>query len=139
VAALSDGESYEFRDAAIRGNRTYSYFLEEARAQGPGFRHGPYRLAYVVGNSLEQNYPNTFNPRTTIRFSIAARGPVRLVVYDLAGRRVQELVKGELPADNYSIVWDGTDDRGSSVASGTYLYRLQAPGFQATRKMVLVR
>jgi hypothetical protein len=89
---------------------------------------------------LRPNTPNPFNPRTTIAFSLARRSRVRLGVYDLAGRLVQELVAGEsLDAGPHARVWEGVDGRGRAVASGVYLYRLSTPDFERSRKMVLVR
>ncbi|MDH4036302.1 MAG: T9SS type A sorting domain-containing protein [Candidatus Krumholzibacteria bacterium] len=90
---------------------------------------------------LEQNIPNPFNPSTEIRYTIARAGPVWLVIYDVTGARVRELVAGrqEPRADGYRVTWDGTDDRGRRVASGVYYYRLVAGEFTQTRKMVLLK
>lgn len=74
-----------------------------------------------------------------IQFSIAREGRVRLVIYDLAGRYVRTLKDEIMQPDVYSVVWDGTDERSTEVASGIYLYRLEAPGYQSTKKMVLLR
>lgn len=128
--------SGEFVDADLRANRSRWYQLEDAET---GLRHGPWKLSRVVANALEQNVPNSFNPRTEIRFSLARPGPAALVVYDMRGRAVRTLVSGELAADNYKVTWDGTDAAGEAVASGIYLYRLTTPGFVATKRMVLVR
>jgi hypothetical protein len=88
---------------------------------------------------LEQNVPNPFNPVTTIRFAIAKPGWVVLRVYNVAGRPVRTLVKGRREIDRYEATWDGRDDGGRLVASGVYLYELDAPGYLETKKMVLVR
>ncbi len=90
-------------------------------------------------SSLDQNYPNSFNPRTTIRFALAREGRARLTIYDVAGRRVRQLVDAVLRPDVYRVEWDGTGDHGGPVASGVYLYRLETEGFVASRKMMLVR
>ncbi|UCF78196.1 MAG: T9SS type A sorting domain-containing protein [Candidatus Eiseniibacteriota bacterium] len=89
--------------------------------------------------SLEQNIPNPFNPVTVIRFSIAEAGRVELVVFDVAGRPVRRLAEGARGVDRYEVVWDGRDDAGRTVASGVYIYRLEAPGYKESRKMVLLR
>ncbi|MHB8080488.1 MAG: Ig-like domain-containing protein, partial [Candidatus Krumholzibacteriia bacterium] len=89
--------------------------------------------------ALAQNCPNPFNPATTIRFALPAAGPVRLVVFDPRGRRVAALVEGELAAGDHAVLWRGLDDRGAAVASGTYLYRLEAGGRVETRRLTLVR
>jgi len=72
--------------------------------------------------------PNPCNPRTELSFTLARAGRVRLVLYDLAGRPVRELVVGELPAGPHAVTWSGEDDAGRPVASGVYLARLRAGG-----------
>jgi hypothetical protein len=88
---------------------------------------------------LAQNFPNPFNPVTRIAFGLYKPGIISLKVYDVAGRLVREIVKGELPAGRYERVWDGNDAEGSAVSSGIYFYRLEAGTFTQTRKMVLLR
>jgi hypothetical protein len=83
--------------------------------------------------------PNPFNPATTIRFDLAAPGHVTLAVYDVAGRLVSVLVDGEMPAGSHEAVWDGRGAGGAAAASGVYFYKLAAPEFSETRKMVLLR
>jgi hypothetical protein len=91
-------------------------------------------------NTLSQNFPNPFNPSTTILFTVRTRGDVDLAVYDVNGRRVRTLVAGERSPDDFQRVeWDGRNDAGQSVASGVYFYRLQTRDFSATRKMLLLR
>jgi hypothetical protein len=133
------GASYEYRDDAIRPNRTYWYKLVEITPDGPGAEFGPYSVSFRLTNGLEQNMPNPFNPVTTIKYSIAHDLDVRLVVYDVAGRRVRSLVDQRQRADVYRITWDGTNDRGERVASGMYFYRLVAGKFVSTRKMLLLK
>jgi hypothetical protein len=87
------------------------------------------------------NYPNPFNPKTTIDYVVPdAGGAVRLGVYDLSGRLVRMLVDGEQPAGRHVAVWDGCDDRGRELASGVYFYRLAiGGGYRTERKMVLLK
>jgi hypothetical protein len=89
--------------------------------------------------ALRQNTPNPFNPQTEIRFSLARTEHVRLDVYDIAGRLVRRLVDSERPAGRAAVLWDGTDNAGLPVRSGIYLYRLTAPGFTQSRKLVVLR
>ncbi|HKK71099.1 MAG TPA: Ig-like domain-containing protein [Candidatus Krumholzibacteria bacterium] len=89
--------------------------------------------------ALDQNWPNPFNPSTTIAFDLPRDSRVRLVIYDLRGREVRRLVDGELPFGSHTVTWPGTDDTGRRVASGVYLFRLDAPGFTDVRKMTLVK
>ena len=89
--------------------------------------------------TLGENYPNPFNPSTTIKFAVPQAGRVSLNVYDLAGRLVRTLVDADLPAADHAVVWDGRDLTGRQVASGTYYYRLNADGFVETKQMMLIK
>jgi flagellar hook assembly protein FlgD len=89
--------------------------------------------------TLEQNHPNPFNPATVIRFALPQAGPVELAVYDLAGRRVRRLIRGEREAGPHAVRWDGRDEHGQRAPSGMYVYRLEAAGESLTRKMLLVK
>jgi hypothetical protein len=89
--------------------------------------------------SLRQNYPNPFNPSTTISYWLRNAGDAELVVFDLAGRRVQTLVSGYVEAGPHEAQWDGRDDQGRQVASGVYLYRLVAGEFSEIKRMVLLK
>jgi flagellar hook assembly protein FlgD len=89
--------------------------------------------------SLLPNYPNPFNPSTTISFSLPARGKVTLTVYDITGRKVRELISGQVNAGMHSVVWEGKDERGKGVSSGVYLSRLESDDKVITRKMLLMR
>ena len=91
------------------------------------------------GSDLKQNYPNPFNPSTTIRFSLAERGNVHLLVFDVQGRLVAKLIDGPLTPGPHQIRWSGVDQAGNPVASGVYYYRLEAPDYSLARKMVLLR
>ncbi|MCX6142039.1 MAG: T9SS type A sorting domain-containing protein [Ignavibacteriales bacterium] len=89
--------------------------------------------------TLGNNYPNPFNPSTTIRYNIPVTGYVRLRVFDVAGREVASLVNGVQSAGSYVVNWHGTDDAGRSLASGVYFYTLESLGQQITRRMVLLK
>ena len=90
-------------------------------------------------NSLRQNDPNPFNPRTTIVFSLGRTEEVRLRVFDIRGRLVSSLLEGERGPGEHEIQWDGTDRLGRPAASGVYFYRLDLPGWSAVKRMTLVR
>jgi hypothetical protein len=89
--------------------------------------------------SLSQNYPNPFNPETEIRYALPERAYVRLEVYNLLGQKVAALAAGSQDAGEHAVRWNGTDDRGVSLASGIYFYRLQAGEFSATKKMIFLK
>ena len=88
---------------------------------------------------LAQNYPNPFNPMTTIRFELPVARTVCLRIYTIAGALVTTLADRELAAGTHDIVWQGIDNQGRQVASGTYIYRLSADGHTAAKRMVLIR
>ncbi len=89
--------------------------------------------------ALYPNYPNPFNPSTTIEFDVPEQSMVKLVVYDVAGRRIRTLANGSYAAGHHQVVWDGRDERGVPVASGVYIYRLTAGSHHFTRKMMLMK
>jgi len=90
-------------------------------------------------NSLAQNFPNPFNPSTTIKFDLKDKGLVTLKIYNVAGQLVRTLVNEVRPAGAYTEPWNGLNDRGSEVASGIYFYKMETKGFTATKKMVMLR
>jgi hypothetical protein len=89
--------------------------------------------------ALHQNSPNPFNPATEIRFDLDSPARVKLAVYNILGQEIIRLADREFPAGSHSVVWEGTDKNGRSVASGVYLYRIEAGGLSASRKMVLMK
>lgn len=98
----------------------------------------------VLTNDYTGNYPNPFNPETTISFTVgkSSKGEVQQVIgriYNLKGQLVKELVNAQLPSDKYKYIWQGDDNRGSSVASGVYYLRLQIGDEVRTGKMVMLK
>lgn len=93
--------------------------------------------------ALRQNYPNPFNPETMIVFDVPEEAKVTLEVYNLMGQTIKTLVNEKRDAGRYQILWNGTDNKGLSVASGVYFYRIKAIGktnsFSQKMKMLLVR
>ncbi len=90
-------------------------------------------------NAMLAAYPNPFNPETTIRYELASRQQVSLRVYDVSGAVVRTLVDDTKPAGSYTLTWNGLDDRGNTVSSGVYFYRITAGSFSDVRKMTLVK
>jgi hypothetical protein len=86
-----------------------------------------------------RNYPNPFNPETTISFSIPASGQTSVKIYNLKGQLVRTLVNETMNAGYQKVVWNGTDDNQKSVASGIYFYRVNNAGKTITRKMLLAK
>jgi hypothetical protein len=84
--------------------------------------------------SLGQNFPNPFNPETTIRYTLPSRSHVLLAVYNALGGRVAVLAEGEQESGFHEVRFDG-----SALASGVYFYRLQSTGFVQTKKLSLLK
>ncbi len=94
--------------------------------------------------ALNQNFPNPFNPSTTIHYALPSRSKVQLVIYDLAGRVMKELVSEQQAPGEHAALWDGRDHAGNSVTSGVYIYRLTATPFSGapvtlTRKLTFMK
>jgi hypothetical protein len=93
----------------------------------------------VTPFKLSTNYPNPFNPSTSIKFSLPSEQVVELKIFAVDGRLVTTLVSEKRTAGEHTVVWNGRDHTGAAVASGTYFYQLQAEGFSDTKRMVLVK
>ncbi len=92
--------------------------------------------------ALPQNFPNPFNPETVIHYDLPLRSQVDISVYNMIGQKVATLVHQQMDAGSHSVLWDGKDDNGESLASGVYLYRLKTDGseeFVKIRKLLLMR
>jgi hypothetical protein len=89
--------------------------------------------------AIAQNYPNPFNPTTTIKYQLPQVSDVQLVIYNVLGQKVRTLVNNRMEAGYHSVVWDGRNELGSSVASGIYIYRFEAGDFQKTMKLILLK
>jgi hypothetical protein len=90
--------------------------------------------------ALHPNFPNPFNPSTTIRFDLPQQSKVTLAVYNMLGQKVRTITNTLYPAGRHQVVWDGTDQSGNPVASGVYIYRISTNnGFSKAQKMMLLK
>ena len=89
--------------------------------------------------ALHANYPNPFNPTTTISYDLPERAQVTLDIYDILGKQIKTLVNQSQDAGNKIAMWNGTDNLGRQVSAGVYLYQIQAGEFSQTRKMLLLK
>lgn len=92
-----------------------------------------------ITTALNANYPNPFNPSTTIAFSLAESARVKLNVYNLKGQKVKSLLSSDMASGTHSITWNGDDDNGRGVSSGIYLIRMDTPRQSFTRKAMLMK
>jgi hypothetical protein len=127
---------YTWLDSRVVPGEQYWYALEQHDYDGTVTREDPI-VAAVVGLpdswDLHPATPNPFNPETVLRYEVPETGMVHMTVYDILGRPVRTLVDGSVSAGIHHINWDGRDERGSAVASGTYLIRLAAGDGSAVR------
>jgi len=93
----------------------------------------------VLATELQGNYPNPFNPETTIRYSVKETSPVTIEVYNLKGQLVRTLVNEVKTAGNYSVVWNGRDNHNQPVSSGVYFYKMNAGKYSSTKKMIMMK
>jgi hypothetical protein len=105
-----------------------------------GFREETYAVVTPDDYVLNQNYPNPFNPSTEIKFSLPVDKNISLTVFDMLGKEVKTLIANQdYTSGSHSMTWDGTNNAGHSVASGTYVYTLKFGNFQKSQKMMLLR
>ncbi len=138
---------YTYEDAIISNGGTYWYQIADVDYQGVRTFHGPVSAQapdlIPEAYALRPNYPNPFNPETTIRFEVpadpASNGKIALAIYNNLGMAVRSLVSGSVQPGIHTVKWDGRNDRGDQMASGIYFLRLQAGSFVQTQKMLLVR
>jgi len=89
--------------------------------------------------SLLQNYPNPFNPETAIEYDLKKNSQVKISIYNTLGQKVATLYEGQQVAGKHRLVWDGRNDKGIRLATGTYMYRMEADGATQTKKMLLLK
>lgn len=97
------------------------------------------RTKYPAGFLLSHNFPNPFNPATTIAFHLPETADISLKIFDIKGELVKSLFTGKQHAGDHVIQWDGRDEKGSLAAGGLYFYQLRANRFIQSKKMVLIR
>lgn len=135
-----EGLSFTYVDADVEPGGAYKYLIE---CSGEAGRHTLFETGAIstpeARFALLPNYPNPFNPSTTITYSVPARCHVAIHIFDVAGNIVRSLLDAEQPPGRYTIRWDGLSDRGHEVASGTYFCRLTAGKQSLSRKMLLMR
>ena len=111
--------------------------------------HSPVKVHYTTaivshekspdGFELYANFPNPFNPSTTIKFNLNQAQTVSLAIYDMRGHLVKMLLNQECSAGMHQAVWDGTDVAGGLVASGLYIYKIEAGAKSETKQILLLR
>jgi len=143
-------KSYSFFDQDLPATDMLYYYLRQVDLDGTATRSStvemlltPTNIAQQIlptANFLRQNFPNPFNPETTLSFDLKDDSVVTLKIYDMTGQVVRTLVNGQsFVAGAYQILWDAKNNNGQKVSSGVYLYQLKTGKFTSLKKMTLVR
>jgi len=134
----------------LENSGTYSYYVSAVYSSGESAPSNVSETTYEntgdsdptlpnPANRLLPNYPNPFNPRTIIPFTLSRTGRVKLSIFNLKGQLVKTLFDDEKAAGLHELSWNGLDDKGRPVSSGIYFYKLQTKGFIETAKMILMK
>jgi len=137
----SEKTNYRFVDKSAEIAKTYLYRLVDYDFAGNKFTHDAHEIEFVQPKEfvLFNNYPNPFNPTTTIPVDIAKEQQVSLIIYNILGQQVRILKNEVMKPGYYNLQWDGKDSAGKSVASGQYFVRVVTEGFVKTQKMMLMK
>jgi len=138
----SSRNEYSFTDNTTQAGTRYSYRLSDVNKNGDITVLSSLSInvaALPLTTTLAKAYSNPFNPRTLIAYELAADGEVSLTVYDMLGRKVRELQTGHKPAGSYQVTWNGADDNGVPLASGSYLVRLLTQDTEQVQKVMLIK
>ncbi|MCD4818586.1 MAG: T9SS type A sorting domain-containing protein [Candidatus Cloacimonetes bacterium] len=138
--AVSDADNYNtyviWEDKIPNGKYDIcNIFAQMVRTDGSSIEEDSVN---PVNFSLK-NYPNPFNPETTIKFNLKKKEQTELVIYNIKGQKVKTLINRELEAGKHSIVWNGTDETGKKLSSGIYLYKLKTDNYSAVKKMLMIK
>ncbi|MFC1898291.1 FG-GAP-like repeat-containing protein [Candidatus Cloacimonadota bacterium] len=141
--STGDFDNNQYKDIVFSAHIDNEPYIGLVFNNGDGsFQNEPVN-AYneLISNNdvLLTNYPNPFNPSTTIEFSIQIDSNIELSVYNIKGQNIKTIVNNEFTKGSHSIIWNGNDDSGNSVSSGIYFYKLKSGNFEKTKKMLLLK
>ena len=126
------------KDLSVNGNDAWLY--GDTKLSGLPTEIESRKITIPDAFELDQNFPNPFNPVTSIRYKLGKAANVKLTIYNMAGQKVRTLVNSKQSSGNYTVQWNGTNGYGQQVASGIYIYHMTADGKALkSRKMVLLR
>ncbi len=133
---------FRFVSDGSQGPLFRGWFIDDVRiVVGPTVHVAEEVPATTLPSSyaLRQNHPNPFNPATEIAFALPLATRVKLQVFNLLGQHLATLVDAHLPSGVHRCQWSAVDKEGKRLPSGVYLYRLETPDYQGTRKMILLQ
>ncbi len=133
-------KEYTFFDNNLTSGNKFQYRLKQIDDNGNFKYSNTIEIKAVPADfGLAQNFPNPFNPSTTIKYYTPKNSFVTLKIYDMLGREIATLVNEQIPPGYHEAIWNGLDGKGESVSSGVYIYRLTAGSFSQTKKMNLLK
>jgi len=140
---------YTFIDVMVEPGKTYWYKLTDLDYSGVKTFHDvlsvtiPSETHWSAAIKLYPNYPNPFNPSTTIKFEItkllSAKTPIELVIYNSIGHIVKKMIQNIVSPGTYEVQWDGTNEYGDEIVAGTYFANLKTDQFSQTIKLFLIK
>lgn len=153
ATSSGDVHTYSYLDQSVEPGQTYYYQIGDVTLSGETTMYGPISAtAYPTGVTdhkqshnvstdykLDEAYPNPFNGKTTIHFSMLKAGEVRIEVYNLMGQKIRTLVSEKRAAGNHFVSWDGKNDFGQPIGSGIYLYKMTINNFQAGKRILYLK
>ncbi len=148
ISTITDPLTTTFKDMD-RPNGTYIYGVTAVYDEGESVPVTDTVTVYYVANDdpgipalvteLQGNYPNPFNPSTTIRYSVKETSPVSIGIYNVKGQLVKTLVNEEKTSGNHYAVWNGLDNNNQPASSGVYFYKMRAGTYSSTKKMIMMK
>ena len=141
VSGLQENTKYYWRVKSSTTNGDISYYSNTGsfKVIGTSITDTEEETIVPTEFAVMQNYPNPFNPTTMISYTLPEASFVTIKVYDMLGREVRTLLSGDVSAGYHSIEWNGEDNFGGRVSSGTYIYRVVSGGKAVTKKMLLLK
>jgi len=137
-----------FVDDEVALWETYSYYITAVYDQGESLPSNSVEIMITSATDdnviplvtkLHNNYPNPFNPTTTIAFTLSEPGRTILEIFNNRGQRISTIINAHLPVGEHHIVWNGRDRSNHQVSSGIYFYRLRTTDYTATKKMMILK
>ena len=142
--SVSHQTIYTFTDNTVQEDESYDYRLSDVDYDGNVEYHSLQLMGVSSSNTPEKfvlypNYPNPFNPVTTIRYDLSKESFVDITIYDMLGNVVDNLVNDNQSSGYKSVQWNATNNQGEPVSAGVYVYKIQAGDFIDTKKMILIK
>ncbi len=136
---FDDTGNEDYWDIDTGTNNGYPYLTQQLTSIDDKILDNEENINQITDKVTMNNYPNPFNPQTTISFTIQKTEKINLTIYNIKGQKVKTLVNEEKEAGNHSIIWNGKDEAGKTVSSGVYLSRIQVGNFSKTNKMMMMK